>query len=149
MTAFQTSREIPAPPQAVFAAIRAPERLARWWGPAGFRNTFSVCEFQTGGRWSFVMHGPDGTDYPNECIFEAVEAEHRVVVRHANAPHFRLTITLAASATGTLVSWHQAFDEPRVAEQVRHIVVPANEQNLDRLTAEVTQAAAGSAGPAL
>lgn len=29
------------------------------------------------------------------------------------------------------------FEVPTVAEAVRHIVVPANEQNLDRLTAEV------------
>jgi hypothetical protein len=36
-----------------------------------------------------------------------------------------------------LVEWVQAFDSPEVAAAVRHIVEPANEQNLDRLTAEV------------
>ena len=44
MTTFSTSREIPAPLAQVFAAISTPGRLARWWGPAGFRNTFKVCE---------------------------------------------------------------------------------------------------------
>ncbi|MEY4757905.1 MAG: hypothetical protein RJA34_2803, partial [Pseudomonadota bacterium] len=36
MTTFFTSREIPAPAETIFDAIRNPERLARWWGPNGF-----------------------------------------------------------------------------------------------------------------
>ena len=39
---------------------------------------------------------------------------------------------------GTLVSWSQGFENPDVAKSIEHIVVPANEQNLDRLIAEVT-----------
>ncbi len=54
MSTFQTSREIPAPIDEVFAAIATPARLARWWGPAGFTNTFHVCEVKKGGRWSFI-----------------------------------------------------------------------------------------------
>lgn len=139
MTTFSTSREIPAPVAQVFAAISTPERLARWWGPAGFTNTFKLCEFKNGGRWSFVMHGPDGTDYANESVFAEIEAPHKVVVQHESEPRFRLSISLATSATGTLLSWSQAFENAEVAARVEHIVVPANEQNLDRLTAEVLQ----------
>lgn len=137
MTPFSTSRDIPAAPAAVFAAIATPERLARWWGPAGFSNTFAVCDFRPGGRWSFVMHGPDGAHYQNDSLFAEIEAPTRVVIQHLSEPTFRLTITLAASATGTRVSWVQALDSAEVARRVQHIVVPANEQNLDRLTAEV------------
>jgi hypothetical protein len=43
--ALATSRTVAATPAAVFDAIRDPARLARWWGPAGFRNHFSVFEF--------------------------------------------------------------------------------------------------------
>lgn len=137
MTTFNTSREIPAAPEQVFAAISDPQRLARWWGPAGFTNTFSVCEFKNGGRWSFVMHGPDGNNYPNESVFADIEAPRKVVIQHVVEPLFSLTIALAASATGTRVSWSQAFESAELASRVEHIVVPANEQNLDRLTAEV------------
>jgi len=137
MTTFNTSREIPATPEQVFAAISDPQRLARWWGPAGFTNTFSVCEFKNGGRWSFVMHAPDGHNYPNESVFADIEPPHKVVIQHVVEPIFRLTIALAASATGTRVSWSQAFESAEVASHVEHIVVPANEQNLDRLAAEV------------
>ena len=31
--------------------------------------TFHTFELWPGGRWRFVMHGPDGTDYPNESGF--------------------------------------------------------------------------------
>ena len=137
MTTFDTSREIPATVEQVFAAIGDPERLARWWGPAGFTNTFQFYEFKEGGRWSFVMHGPDGRNYPNENVFAEIETPHKVVVQHVSEPKFRLTIALAPSATGTVVSWSQVFENPEIARAVESIVVPANEQNLDRLTAEV------------
>lgn len=137
MTTFSTSRDIPAPLEKVFAALQDPERLARWWGPAGFTNTFQVCELHTGGRWSFIMQGPDGRQYPNESRFEEVTAPTRLVVQHVNAPHFRLTISLSPVSSGTRVGWQQVFEDEQVAASVRAIVEPANEQNLDRLTAEV------------
>jgi uncharacterized protein YndB with AHSA1/START domain len=137
MTTFNTSREIPATVDEVFAAIRQPERLSRWWGPAGFTNTFKVCEFKKGGRWSFVMHGPDGKNYPNDNVFVEIESPRKVVVQHISEPKFRLTIALASSAVGTVVSWSQAFESSEVAGRIEHIVVPANGQNLDRLAVEV------------
>ena len=144
MTPFRTSREIPASPTEVFAAIGDPARLARWWGPAGFTNTFSVCEFTVGGRGSLVMHGPDGTDYPNENRFAEIEGRRKVVVQHVSEPKFLLTIGLAASAGGTVVTWSQAFENSDFAKRVESIVVPANEQNLDRLTADVVRKSNGT-----
>ena len=81
------------------------------------------------------MIGPDGVNYPNEAVFSSIEVNRQVVIQHICEPHFQLTITLEPSANGTLLSWIQTFDDPLVAEAVRHIVEPANEQNLDRLSA--------------
>ena len=134
---FSTSRDIPAPVEQVFAAFSQPERLARWWGPAGFTNTFRVCEFTPGGRWSYVMRGPDGRNYPNESVFAAIESPKRIVIQHVSEPKYRLTIGLAPSAAGTVVSWSQAFEKARVGSRLERVVVPANEQNLDRLSADV------------
>ena len=143
VTTFSTSREIPASVEQIFAAVSSPERLARWWGPAGFTNTFDVCEFRSGGRWSFVMHGPDGGNYPNESVFAEIDTPTKVVVLHVSEPKFRLTIALAPSETGTVVSWVQAFESSEVAGRIEHVVVPANEQNLDRLSAEVLREPGG------
>jgi uncharacterized protein YndB with AHSA1/START domain len=136
MTTFNASREIPASVHQVFSAFR-PECLERWWGPAGFTNTFHICEFKNGGQWSFIMHGPDGRDYPNENIFAEIEPLKKVVVQHASKPKDSLTITLESTATGTLVSWAQTFESSEVAKSIEHIVVPANQQNLARMADEV------------
>lgn len=137
MTTFGTSREIAATPEQIFAAFSDTKRLARWWGPAGFTNTFSLCEFKKGGRWVYVMHGPDGRDYPNESVFAEI-APSKIVIEHVSQPKYRLTIGLASSPAGTVVSWHQVFESPDIIRsRMEPIIAPANEQNLDRLTAEV------------
>ena len=135
--ALKTSREIPATVDQVFAAFSHPERLSRWWGPVGFTNTFHVCEFKNGGHWSFIMHGPDGRNYRNESVFAEIESPRKIVIEHVSEPKYRLTIVLAPSAVGTAVSWSQEFESPMIASRIERIVAPANEQNLDRLSAEV------------
>src|SRR5580704_6466230 len=91
MTTFNTSREIPATVEQVFAAFSDPERLSRWWGPAGFTNTFTTCEFKPGGRWSFTMHGPDGKNYRNECLFAEIDSPRKIIVEHLSEPKYHLT----------------------------------------------------------
>jgi uncharacterized protein YndB with AHSA1/START domain len=137
MTLFRTSRRFAASAEAVFAAIRDPARLARWWGPDRFTNSFEVFEFKPGGRWVLVMHGPDGHDYANQFEFAEIEPDRLVRIRHLSPPHFVLSIGLSPAGDGTLLCWEQAFEDQAVAESIRHIVVPANEQNLDRLEREL------------
>lgn len=137
MNTFTNTRTLPARPEAVFAALTTPERLARWWGPAGFSNRFAVCEVRPGGRWVFDMIGPDGTVYANESVFQHIEPNRQVVVRHTCAPLFTLSITLEPVAEGTQLHWQQVFDDATFAQAAAHILVPANEQNLDRLQAEL------------
>lgn len=137
MHTFATQRFFAAPPEVVFAAMAAPERLARWWGPAGFTNAFEVFEFQPGGRWVFTMVGPDGTRYPNECVFRQIEAGRRVVIAHVVQPLFELTLSLEPEAGGTRLVWTQVLEDEAVARAMAHIIEPANEQNLDRLSQEL------------
>lgn len=132
---FRTDRVLRHAPAIVFAAFARRDLLARWWGPNGFTNTFDTFEFRPGGRWTFVMHGPDGSHHRNESVFLAVEAPSSVVVQHVSAPRFVLTVTLAPHDRGTALTWVQVFEDASVAARVRHIVEPANEENLDRLMA--------------
>ena len=137
MTTFKTSRQLAATHSAVFEVFKDATRLAKWWGPNGFSNRFDVFEFQVGGKWVFTMIGPDGATYPNESVFSAIEPGRRIVIDHVCAPLFQLSITLEPSDVGTLLQWEQAFADASVAQAIRHIVEPANEQNLDRLSAEL------------
>ncbi|MEO6324773.1 MAG: SRPBCC domain-containing protein [Thermoanaerobaculia bacterium] len=137
MSVFRHSREIPASPRSVFSAIQDPVRLARWWGPDGFTNMFHEFEFRPGGPWLFTMHGPDGTDYPNQSEFLEIVPDSMVRIRHVNLPHFELSISLEPGATGARVSWVFIFENDQFAEKMRDFLESSNEQNLDRLTREV------------
>lgn len=137
MTTFRASRQWPIQPSEIYCAISDPTRLAKWWGPSGFTNQFDVFDFRPHGKWIFTMIGPDGATYPNESVFTHIEANRQVVIQHVCQPHFELSITLEANAEGTLLTWQQTFADDAVAKAIEHIVVPSNEQNLDRLATEL------------
>jgi uncharacterized protein YndB with AHSA1/START domain len=130
-----TSRLIDAPRERVFRAIGDPVHLAQWWGPAGFTNTFDAFDFRPGGAWRFVMHGPDGQQFPNESVFVEIVVPERVVIGHVSRPQFELTISLAERGGQTLVGWRQQFNSATECRRVAKYAIEANEQNLDRLAA--------------
>ena len=137
---FVHSRLIDAPRERVFRAFSDPAHLARWWGPKGFTSTFHEFDLRPGGAWRFVMHGPDGANYPNESVFVEVVAPERVVLEHISGHHFQMTITFSAQGAKTVVGWRQVFDTAAERQRIAEFVIEANEQNLDRLAAEVLDA---------
>jgi hypothetical protein len=134
---FLTERTLLFSIQAVYNAFASADLLAAWWGPDGFTNEFENFEFQVGGRWTFVMIGPDGARYPNQCVFTEIEPVSRVVIRHDCEPFFTLSVQLTAVNGCTHLQWLQVFDDAHIAQAVKAIVEPANEQNLDRLMREL------------
>jgi uncharacterized protein YndB with AHSA1/START domain len=140
MSTFQHSREFSATPESVFAAFSDPRRLARWWGPDGFSNSFDTFEFRPGGQWLFTMHGPDGTNYPNQSEFLEIVPNSLIRINHVNQPHFVLSVSLEPIATGTLVTWIGVFENREFAENSRQFLETANEQNLNRLALEISSA---------
>jgi uncharacterized protein YndB with AHSA1/START domain len=132
-----TSRLIDAPRDRVYGAFSDPAQLARWWGPNGFSNTFHEFDLTPGGKWRFDMHGPGGTNFPNESVFAEIVPPERVVLRHTSAPQFWMTITFEEHEGGTKVGWHQVFDTADECRRVAKFAVEANEQNLDRLATQV------------
>lgn len=79
------------------------------------------------------MHGPDGSNFHNECLFSVLEPGKKIVIQHVSQPHFTLSVSLLPSEIGTRVLWVQEFEDPKVVATVRHIAELGNEQNLDRL----------------
>lgn len=137
------SRMLQATALEVFAAFSDPERIARWWGPAGFTNTMHEFDFRPGGLWVLTMHGPDGKDYPNESRFLRIVPGKTFEIEHFSGHHFVLTIDLHESAQGTAVNWRQTFDTVEHYQRIAEFVAVANEQNLDRLAAEVLRGQGG------
>jgi uncharacterized protein YndB with AHSA1/START domain len=141
-SAVSTERVFAADPATIFAAFRQPERLARWWGPSGFTNTFEHFDFTTGGRWVFVMHGPNGASYPNESVFREIQPDARIVIEHVVKPWYRLTVTLTPRGGDTHLAWVQEFESAEVAARIRRLSETANEQNLDRLQSLLAEGSA-------
>lgn len=131
------SKLLPASPAEVFAAMRDPARIARWWGPAGFTNTIHQFEFCAGGRWLLTMHGPDGKDYANESRFTRIETDKVFEIEHFSGHHFLLSIELLPKGDGAEVKWRQTFDTVEHYQRIAQFVASANQQNLERLAAEV------------
>lgn len=86
-----------------------------------------------GGFWRFVMHGPDGVNYPNESIFVEVAKPEPIVFKHVSGPQFVMTITLAELAGKTKIGQRMRFESAAECERVKKVALEANEQNLDRL----------------
>lgn len=128
-----TERLLPFSPEQIFAAFENAEKLAQWWGPDGFTNTFETFNFKPGGEWVFVMHGPDGASYANENVFREIIPNAKIVIDHVFNPKFRLTITLTPHGNQTRLNWSQCFETPDLLRRLRTICEPANEQNLNRL----------------
>lgn len=130
---LRTSRTLPYSPKEIYDAFATADLLALWWGPEGFSNTFEIFEFTTGGRWKFVMHGPDGKNYLNESTFVALVPNAKIVIQHSCPPHFTLIIELNPVSDGTHLTWEQVFEDARTAQAVKRRAGSANEQNIDRL----------------
>lgn len=131
------SKFVAATPAQVFAAMNDPARVARWWGPDGFENSIHQFDFHPGGTWLLTMHGPDGKDYPNESRFTRIVPGELFEIEHLSGHHFILAIELKPVEQGTRIDWRQTFDTVAHYEQLSGFVAAANEQNLQRLAAEV------------
>ncbi len=135
------SRVINAPREKVWRAFSEPGHLIHWWGPNGFTNTFHEFSFTEGGVWRFMMHGPDGTDYPNRVIFEEITPQSRVVYKHdddddgASGHAFRSTVNFEEVEGGskTKVTLNLVFETAEEREKsVKFGAVEGGNQTLGR-----------------
>lgn len=134
------SRTLSAPRELVWKAFTQPEHIIHWWGPNGFTNTFHEFSFTVGGVWRFIMHGPDGTDYPNRVIFTEITPMDRVAYDHdddnTSDLRFKVVVTFEDDGVNTLITLHNTVPSAAVMEQImKYGAVDGGKQNLARLEA--------------
>jgi uncharacterized protein YndB with AHSA1/START domain len=101
------SRVFAAPRAMVWGALADPWQVGQWWGPKGFTTTILEMDLRTGGKWRLIMHGPDGTNYPNEMTFTEVIPMERIGLEltgcreGAELIHFQQTMTFTDEEGGT------------------------------------------------
>ncbi len=136
------SRVLDAPREMVWDAWIDPQEVVRWWGPRGFTTTVETMDVRPGGVWRQVMHGPDGTEYPNNSVFTEVVRPERIAFDHGGAATGRKGVNFRATWTFEELNRHQtrvtmrsvfpsAQDRERVVKE--YGALEGGKQTLERL----------------
>ncbi|SEO41023.1 SRPBCC family protein [Trujillonella endophytica] len=137
------SRVLDAPRELVFEAFTAVRHLSQWWGPEGFSTTTRAFEFSVGAEWVFVMHGPDGTDYPEWISWTEIAPPERIALLHGefrgDPNAFESVLTFTPEGAATRIEMRTVFPtaELRDAAVEEHRAVEGGQQTLGNLAAYV------------
>ena len=146
------SRVIGARRELVFEAFTEVRHLSQWWGPEGFTTTTRAFEFRVGGAWDFVMHGPDGTDYPEWIAWVEIEPPERIALRHGefrDDPNaFESVLTFATEGAATRIEMRTVFPTKELHDEAvgKYHAVEGGRQTLGNLAAYVTDVLQDGAG---
>jgi uncharacterized protein YndB with AHSA1/START domain len=138
-------RKLNAPRELVFKVWTDPDHVVKWWGPNGFTNTNIEMNVKEGGVWRYIMHAPDGTNFPNRITFIQVLKPERLIYWHGsdedNDPNaFHVTITFEANDNQTNLTMRSVFKSAAALEEVRKFgAVEGGNQSLQRLESHLQQ----------
>jgi uncharacterized protein YndB with AHSA1/START domain len=145
-------RVLDAPRERVFKAWTDPKQVVHWFGPKGFTLTIHEMDVRPGGVWRYIMHGPDGIDYPNKVVYTEIVEPERLVYAHGSdtepgkAPNkadvseqFQVTVTFAEQNGKTKLTMKMLFAS--VAEREKAVTevgaIEGANSTLDRLAAHL------------
>jgi uncharacterized glyoxalase superfamily protein PhnB/uncharacterized protein YndB with AHSA1/START domain len=107
------NRLLDAPRELVFEVWTNPKHLVNWWGCKNFSSTFQQIEIKPGGKWHFVMNGPDGTSFANFVLFTEVVKPERLAYLHAASeteePNFKVTVTFEERGQKTWLTMRSIY----------------------------------------
>jgi len=135
------TRVFDAPRSLVWEAWTNPEYLKRWWGPNGFSLTTQEMALIPDGIWRFIMHGPDGTDYPNKVRYVEIVEPEKLVYQHTDDENgtieFRVTITFLEEGNSTKLIMRHEFGSEEALQRVdkEFAAIEGARQHLTRLAA--------------
>jgi uncharacterized protein YndB with AHSA1/START domain len=134
------TRVFDAPRELVFDAWTDPRHVGQWWGPRGFTTTTFEMDVRPGGEWRFVMHGPDGRDYPNRIVFSEVVRPQRLAYAHrgddeSEPVSFQVTVTFDDVGGRTRLTMRSQFPSAEERDRVirEYGAVEGGKQHLERL----------------
>jgi len=141
-TLIVSSRVFAAARKMIYEAFADPAQVVQWWGPKGFMTTVLEMDLRAGGKWLLTMHGPDGTNYPNEMTFTEVVPMERICLdlfgEREGAEPIKLhkTIPFEDVEGGTRLTFRIEFAnrQQRDTNVREHGSVEGGRQMFDRLT---------------
>lgn len=101
------TRVLEAPRELVWTCWTDPEHFAAWFGPEHFTTPVDKVEIdlRPGGVFKSTMVGPDGSEHPNDGVFEEITPPERLVFAETDIDHpmvdsQRTTVTLTDLGDG-------------------------------------------------
>jgi uncharacterized protein YndB with AHSA1/START domain len=112
--------------------------LEKWWGPNGFTITTKSFDFRVGGSWVFIMHGPDGKDWPNNIDYTDIKKPELIANDHGGDDgkvHFQAVITFKDLGDKTEVTMRSVFPSKEEKDFVikEHGAIEGGKQTLSKL----------------
>ena len=129
-----STRIFPVDQSTLFKAFSNAEHLANWWGPAGFTNTFTEFDFREGGKWDFMMHGPEKGNYHNVAEFVKISEPELIAWKRHSQPLFNVVFTFEKiDENSTKLLFRMIFDTEDACNKIKKFAVDKNEENFDKL----------------
>jgi len=135
---LSTTRVFDAPRELVWEVWTNPKHIALWWGPNGFTNTIYSMDVRPGGVWDYMMHGPDGVDYPNIVSYLEVKKFEKLVYDHGdkqNPKMFHVTVTFESIGEKTQLTMRMVFPTKAARDEVveKYGALEGQNQTLNKL----------------
>jgi uncharacterized protein YndB with AHSA1/START domain len=110
-------RRVAAPPAKVYQAWTDPQKMMRWYAPAGADTLHAETDARVGGRFRVLMRTPDGEEHDVSGVYREVVADERLVFTWTwrSKPEWEslVTVTLRRDGAATLLTLthEQLLDE--------------------------------------
>ncbi|HEX9744578.1 MAG TPA: SRPBCC family protein [bacterium] len=135
------TRLINASAERVYQAWTDPEQVRQWWGPDGFTLTTHEMDVKPGGVWRFIMHGPDGVDFPNTINFKEIVEAEKLVYLHSgdenveNNIRFDVTVIFKEVEGKTELTMKMVFETAEALKEVieKYNALEGGKQHVKRL----------------
>src|SRR5882757_8889059 len=125
---IEIMRVFDAPRELVWKAWTEPEMIKKWWGPEGFSAPSIKIDLKVGGKYTYAMQGPKGSEWDRVMYSSGVSKEI--------VPHEKIDTTdYFSDADGNMIKPSQeGQDENFPTEMTVKITFEDQEDGKTRLT---------------
>lgn len=144
-------REFDAPRDLVWRVWTESDHITQWFGPKGFSTRVDRNEVENGGRFDYVMIGPDGTEYPGTSVFKEVTPQDRIVATddfgeefkagNPDLPSGMIVTTTFEDVTGPKTKVTISIEHPTAIDRKKHEamgVIEGWNSSLDKAAAYIS-----------
>jgi uncharacterized protein YndB with AHSA1/START domain len=114
-------------------------------GTRGVHHHHAAFEFRVGAEWDFVMHGPDGTDYPEWISWTEIAPPEQIALLHGefrgDPNAFESVLTFAPDGAATRIEMRTVFPTKELRDEAveKYHAIEGGQQTLSNLATYVIE----------